>query len=287
MSIDSSDSLNCVKQEPDNDCTFEVVPQVSPYAPKVRLRGANGKHIAQFYENDGWFRCNGTGHMFEIIHVTGNQVYLHSAFITSQQFITNRQRSGNYGLAANPFAGSDCLFTISEPVISKEIYDVVYNIPDAHMTDVAPLIALNTTVRNDSTSDVLQTLTYSYTRYKVGTWNNTAGVEVGVTSSFSAGVPFIASVDLEISVTTSYSHEWGGSQGTEETITSSTQISVPAGKRGTATVIVKKKNLDVFFTCKERIRYRDGKTVINDKNGVYNNIESYTVDVQAGGWTDT
>ena len=106
-------------------------------------------------------------------------------------------------------------------------------------------------------------------------------------ASFSVGVPFIASVKLDLSVTASYSHEWGGSVGIEETVSSSTQITVPAGKKGTATVVIKRKNLDVFFTCKERIRYRDGKTVINNINGVYNNVESYNVDVQAGDWTDT
>ena len=285
MSIDSSNSLVCNKQEPDANCTFEVIPATDREG--VRFKGANGLHINQFYGDDGWFRCNGRGHLFEVIHAKDNQVYLHTR-ISTPEYITNSKHPKYDGLAATPYAGSDCIFTVSEPIISKEIISVVYDLPNALMSDVPPLIALNTTVRNDSeTSDIQQTLTYSYMRSKVGTWNNMAGVEIGAEVSFSAGVPFIGSADFTLSVTTSYSHEWGGSEGTEETVSSSTQITVPAGKKGKATVLVKRKKIDVSFTCKEKIRYKDGKTKINDKRGVYQNIESYTVDVQAGDWEDT
>ena len=285
MSIAPSDFLTCVKQEPDADCTFETI--LAYYPPAIRFIGNNGKHISyNLGYTNGDFDCSGVSiywHVLEVIHVQGNQVYLHNS-----KFITNRPYSSTHNtLAASLYADSDCLFTISEPIISREIIEVIYDLPKALMVDVAPIIALSTTVRNDSqTSDIQQTLTYSYTHYKVGTWNNTAGIQLGVASSFSVGTPFL-SANLELSVTTSSSREWGGSRGIEETVSSSTQITVPAGKKGTVIVIIKRKNLDVFFTCKERIRYRDGKTAINDIKGVYNNVESYNVDVQAGDWTGT
>ena len=105
--------------------------------------------------------------------------------------------------------------------------------------------------------------------------------------TFSAGVPFISSIDFQIHITASYSHEWGGSVGEEETISSSTQITVPAGKKGMATVIVRKQKIYVPFTCRERILYKDGSTKAKDKNGAYENVESYHVDVQVGDWDDT
>ena len=289
MSIDSSNSLVCNKDKPDANCMFEVIPD-SPSIMGVKFKGANGLLIAQFYGDDGWFRCEDPpylGHPFDPIHVKGNEFYFYTRYVNDHEYITNRRHPKYDGLAASPYANDDCLFTVSEPIISKEIHDVVYDLPKAVMADVSPLIALSTTVRNDSkTSDISRTLPYSYTRSKVGTWNNAAGVEIGAEPSFSAGVPFIESVDLKISVTPSYSHKWGGSEGTEETISSSTEITIPAGKKGEVDVLVKRKKLDVSFTYKETIIYKDGKTKTNDKKGVYDNIESYTVDVQVGDWKD-
>jgi len=243
-------TLTCVKQEPDASCTFEAIP--GAYPSHIAFLGINEQYISHDYTNVqgtpnvGYFFCYGTyrpAYMFEVIQVQGNQVYLHWAG-TLPRFITNR----NYGissintLAASVMADSDCLFTISEPIISREIIEVVYDIPKALMTDVSPLIALNATVRNDSqTSQIQQTLTYSYTRSKVGTWNNTAGIQLGVASSFTAGLPFL-SVNHTISVTAEYSRQWGGSEGIEETVSSSTQVTVPPGKKSTVTVVVKRKN---------------------------------------------
>ena len=283
MSIDSTNSLVFDKKEPDADCTFEVI----TYSSGVAFKGANGLFIIQYYT--GWFRCDvdykeSSG--FDAIHAKGNEFYFHSK-LTEPRYITNRRSPKYDGLAASSYAGSDCLFTVSEPIISKEIHDVVYDIPKASLLDVPPTIALNTTIRNDSkSSNIQQTLSYSYERSKVGTWNNTAGVGVGASTSFSAGVPFIGSAKVQVSVTASYSHQWGGSEGTVVTVSDATQITVPGGKKGEVAVLVKKKKLDVSFTYKETIIYKDGKKKTNDKNGVYSNVESYMVDVQAGDWED-
>jgi hypothetical protein len=286
MTIVPRDGLACNKREPDANCTFEVI---SLPGEKISLKGANGKIVNQVASsvNDTWFHCagDGGGAPFDVIHLQGNEIYLHS-WTTMASFVTTRELTDTQGLAGSTYAGSECLFTISEPIVSKEIVGVVYDLPKALMWDVPPVIALNTTMRNDSqTSDVQQTLEYSYQRSKVGTWNNTAGVEIGAEASFEAGVPFIASADLTLSVSASSSLQWGGSEGTEETDSSTIQITVPAGKEGKATVVVKRKALDVPFRCKQKVVYKDGTTKITDKDGVYHNIDSYDVDVKLE-WED-
>jgi hypothetical protein len=286
MTIVPRDGLACNKREPDANCTFEVI---SLSGERISLKGANGKIVNQVASsvNDTWFHCagDGGGTPFDIIHLQGNEIYLHS-WTTMASFVTTRELADTQGLAGSTYAGFECLFTVSEPIVSKEIISVVYDLPKALMWDVPPVIALNTTMRNDSqTSDVQQTLEYSYQRSKVGTWNNTAGVEIGAEASFEAGVPFIASADLTLSVSASSSPRWGGSEGTEETDSSTIQITVPAGKEGKATVVVKRKALDVPFRCKQKVVYKDGTTKITDKDGVYHNIESYDVDVKLE-WED-
>jgi Clostridium epsilon toxin ETX/Bacillus mosquitocidal toxin MTX2 len=76
---------------------------------------------------------------------------------------------------------------------------------------VPPIIALNTTVRNDTNFDSVQeTLAYSYQRSKVGTWNNTAVIEIGEETSFKAEVPFVASGGIKVSLIPT---SGGGSEG--------------------------------------------------------------------------
>ena len=283
------DSLRSNVVEPDANCTFEVV----PYAGQIALKGANGNFVIQrggFTYNDHHFRCSGDRSedgLLEIIRLKGNQIYLRSCNPIQPVFMTSRQASNKDGVAGFPFADADTLFTVSEPILSKEIFDVHYDLPNAVMLDVPPVIALNTTVRNDSDSDSVQeTLSYSYQHSKVGTWNNTAGIELGVETTFKADVPFIASGGVKVSLKASYSHQWGGSDGTQETVTSSTVIAVPPRKKTKVTVLVKTKKMDIKFRCKQKIVYRDATTKITDKDGVYHNVESYDVHVQVGDWSD-
>ena len=130
MSYDSPNSLICNKSEPDADCTFEVIPSNG----RISLEGSNGKTVNLYYAE--WFRCEGTGGgcSFDIIHNGDNDIYLHS-WTNPSAYMTNRQHPKYGGIAAS-YAGSDCLFTVGEPIINKEIYDVVYDLPQAVMTDV-------------------------------------------------------------------------------------------------------------------------------------------------------
>jgi hypothetical protein len=173
------------------------------------------------------------------------------------------------------------MMEVGEPLLKKEIVKIEYNLDAWNKTEVTPEVALSATVQNPGTADVTQTLSYEYTKSEQGTWNNSAGVEIGVASSFSAGIPLIGEVGVEISTTASYNHEWGGSIGKEKKITSNTQAVVPARSKGKVKVIIKKALLSIPFSYIERRTYLNGKveeSVV--KTGIYQNVESYDVDVQ-------
>lgn len=173
------------------------------------------------------------------------------------------------------------LMEVGEPILRKEIINIQYDVDSFEKTEVTPEVALRTTVKNDGTADVTQTLAYEYTKSVEGTWNNSAGIEIGVAATFKAGIPLLAETEIEISTKASYSHEWGGSTSTEKKISSSTQVVVPARSKGKAKVIVKKALISVPFSYTERRTYLNGKTEdVIVKTGVYENVEAYDVDVQ-------
>lgn len=221
---------------------------------------------------------------FHFIPARGNVVYLQDNY-SPHRFVSNQMRSNGAPLGRD-FINQDSEMEISIAAVRNEIIDIQYNIPGGVVREVAPLIALSTSVRNDSSGDVNQTLSYSYEKWAVGTWNNRAGIEIGATTSFRAGVPFIASAKFEISVTTAFSHEWGGEEGVRETITSSTTVTVPPRKRARATIVVRNAQIDVGFTYTQRVLWSNGQSQDSRLTGIYTNVDSWHVDVVLDNWED-
>ncbi|PBK76236.1 Aerolisin/ETX pore-forming domain-containing protein [Armillaria solidipes] len=258
---------------------FQAVPRGSRYS----FQGSNSNYIMRYY-ND-WYSCDPASMpSFQIITATGNYVYLKDNYGPSR--FPSSDLTANGAPIAYDYIKDSSRFEIVQAAIKNEIFDVNYNISGAQVRDATPVIALSTSVRNDSDGDASQTLTYSYSKSKVGTWNNTAGVTLGVSTTFSAGVPFVASAEFEVSVSTSYSHEWGGEEGETETISSSTTVIVPPKKKARATIIIRNAQIDVGFTYKERILWTNGQSEENVKSGIYKNVDSWHVDVQLDNWED-
>ena len=100
---------------------------------------------------------------------------------------------------ARDYINESSLFEILQAAVKNKITGVKYDITGGKVRQAAPLIALSTSVRNDSDGDVNQTLSYTYEKWSVGTWNNTAGIEIGAKTTFEAGVPLVTTAEFEIS----------------------------------------------------------------------------------------
>ena len=265
--------------DPDLNCAFEAIPTGSRYMFKAR----SGKCIMRYYS--GWYSSDsGTTPSFQIITSTGNRVYLKDSYGPS--LFMSDELNDKGAPVAHDYINESSQFEILQAAIKNEITDVKYDIPGGKVREAVPLIALSTSVRNDSDGDVNQTLSYAYEKWSVGTWNNTAGIEIGAKTTFKAGVPFVTSAEFEISVSASYSHEWGGEDGEKQTITSSTTVTVPPKKKARATIIVRNAQIDVGFTYTQEILWSNGQSEKFVKTGIYNNIDSWHVDVVLDNWED-
>lgn len=252
-----------------------------------------GRHFTRYSlevdKGEEWWYSSGGPHdsestcAFNVIVATDNKVYLKDNYspalflCTSTTFVVP---------AASSYLNEASLMQIMQAAVKNEIVNVEYDTPAGKVHDVAPTIALSTSVRNDSDGEVNQTLSYAYEKWSVGTWNNSAGVEIGIKSSFSAGVPFVTNAKFEISISGSYSHEWGGENGTKQTVTSSTTVTVPPKKKAQATITILNAQIDVNFAYVQRILWSNGVSVEEKKTGVYNNVDSWHVDVVLDNWED-
>ncbi|KAF9075603.1 hypothetical protein BDP27DRAFT_1212528 [Rhodocollybia butyracea] len=201
---------------------------------------------------------------------------------TAQLSIALRPAGGQYRFLGHH---SETLVTapskpleIRQPVLSREIFEVKYDIPTAQIITLPPMAVTSQTVTNSSDATIKKSLTYSFKKFESGTWNRTEGIELGVKTSFTVGVPGIASASGEISVGTSIQTSIGGTKGTEKTISDTTEVEVKPGQKVRAVATISLAQIDVPFTYKEKIQYSDGKpTEILSRNGVYRNVDSYNV----------
>eukprot|EP01121_Diplochlamys_sp_Union-15-3_P005668 TRINITY_DN159_c0_g1_i1.p1 TRINITY_DN159_c0_g1~~TRINITY_DN159_c0_g1_i1.p1 ORF type:complete len:316 (-),score=68.94 TRINITY_DN159_c0_g1_i1:53-970(-) len=269
-----ANGLKFAKSEPDQYCVFNV----------NRLSKAK---IALQADNKQWLtRYGDPGEEIQAHKDNIDECCKFGILFLGKNLIALKGNNGKWlsrwdvGLSA----GKDtidqyCKFKVGEPLISKEIVDVKYNTSASKISQLSPLVALETTVSNPSSVDVNQTLTYEYEKSETGTWNNSAGIEIGVTTSFKTGVPFLAEGQVEVSTNASYSHEWGGESGITKKVSSSTSVTVPANSSCKAKVLILQANIDVPFTFKTKRTYIDGTVEKQPGKGIYNNVESFSVKV--------
>jgi hypothetical protein len=109
-------------------------------------------------------------------------------------------------MSGKNFADKNCKFFISGAQISREIKNVEYKVSQSVIKETKPLIVLEAEVKNDSSSETKQTLSYSYNKSEKGTWNNSSGMEIGTKTVFEAEIPFLKA-GREIGFSENHLHE--------------------------------------------------------------------------------
>ncbi|CAO3651170.1 unnamed protein product [Cunninghamella echinulata] len=168
----------------------------------------------------------------------------------------------------------ECHFQIDEPYYQKEIIRLDYDLKNAVSKPGNPIVAGTHKVEPKGYTEEA-TITFRYTKSEVGTWNNSVGKELSLTTGFEAGVPSVVSTKFELSVSISQQREWGGSKGKEITVEGSSKITVPANKKGLIKFMVSQAVLTVPFTYVTKTWYNDGKIIERSETGKYVNVESY------------
>lgn len=245
--------------------------------------------------NDGWFirirgrdeiRCNVShpGSWFKLLHIAqasgGGAVVLmkyNAELYASAVSVSDDSRVCRKLILDE--ASEYSKIQLRGAILKQEIYDIRYNIDKAQIQQLDPHVALNGTVVNDLDHEQKKVLSYSYTKSEVGTWNHAVGAELGFETTFKAGVPFIAEGGGKISVSASYTHQWGKEVGTSTTVTATAEVTVKGNSKAQVTILVKRGTLDVHFTYKRKVLYANGVREEKEEKGIYHNVDSYHVHV--------
>ncbi|EJF66437.1 hypothetical protein DICSQDRAFT_158296 [Dichomitus squalens LYAD-421 SS1] len=288
--------------KPDLDTRFKIV-QIPDHPGKFYVTGPAEDYYTTVYnhKNSGSTKLYDTDQsklpsnapspypdaLWRIVSLGGDDIYLirNATYDRPTVFLSNNDNQ-RYKLwdhnndswldvvRTTTYANDSNKIKVERAALKTEVYDVKYNVEDADLVELQPTIAIEKVLENNTGSEGSQSVAYTYTKSDEGTWNNVAGIELGQSFEFDAKVPFVAKGKLEISFTESYQHEWGGSTIKSTSVTTTTNITVPAHTKVKLTVLIYKTQLNIPFTYTERVTLYDGSVITTkNKEGIYYNVQ--------------
>jgi hypothetical protein len=135
------------------------------------------------------------------------------------------------------------------------------------------------TVANQS--DVTQTTSIqsSTSVSETSGWSDTLGVKIGVSTSFQAGIPFIADGKITVSTEVTNSYTWNGSTTTTRVWSFNAPVTVPPHDTITALVTVQISTLVVPYTLEGIVELTSGVKLPGTIHGVYTGTNSHDMTV--------
>ena len=270
--------IRFVKSEQDQFCIF-IVKELEDN--KIALQADDNRYLTRWNDYPIEARKDSIDQFcqFEVFYIggiSGNTIALKG---DNGRFLS-RYGNNSYLEARKETIYIFCQFEVVEPIIRKSIENVQYDLDKAITSELSPVGSTSTNVDNtNGTAEIDQEIAYSYTKCVEGTWNNSVGMELGYSVSFTAGMPFL-SATMEYSMSASSSHQWGGSESVTTLISESTTVKVPPGGSSHVDVLIQQAKMTVPFTYDEVRTYISGGTSTITLSGIYENLESYRVDVK-------
>uniref|UniRef100_A0A668S7A1 Natterin-3-like n=2 Tax=Oreochromis aureus TaxID=47969 RepID=A0A668S7A1_OREAU len=165
------------------------------------------------------------------------------------------------------------VLTINRDVKSERISDVSYKINDGETTRYPPETMRIFSTSNNGCNSVTKTVTLSKTVRDEKSWDIQASLSVGVTKTFSAGIPSIVSGMIEVSTLVSIDFSEGATHAEDFTHSAEVQVSVPPNHSCKVKMLAYKYNVNIPFTALLTRTYSNTVTKRMRISGTYHGIQ--------------
>jgi hypothetical protein len=272
------------KSDSDLPCVYEIAPLLDG---SVSLRSI---YVDRFLRRSpNWIWADSTSPIsdvechYEPVKLGKNKLALKS--MANGQYLKRYSDSDwkNNLCAVGTSVDDPCTHLImSEAVINRTVSNIRYLVDLAETSDIELLLvgegALQNYTPKPADLQVAVTLKQSVTEYQ--SWSNSVTVGLDVTTEFKAGVPFVASVSGEITVSSSYTHTSEFGTSTENSVefqTSYTVPQVPPGVTARVKVQCQKAKCRVPFTYTVKDTRIDGVDFPSEDriDGIYEGANAF------------
>jgi len=167
---------------------------------------------------------------------------------------------------------------VEEPVLSRKVHSIVYDMDNAHIYDFQPGSLFRATATNPSDKSTTLQVAYSYMTKKSTSWKRAVSFKTGVKTTIQAGIPFVVEGKVDISAEVTISTEWGGTEETQTTVTGTYTVQVEARQTVEVTVIGAHAKCDVPFSYIQADLLTTGETVeTHEDDGVFSGVNTTDV----------
>ncbi|XP_068452308.1 natterin-3-like [Clinocottus analis] len=165
------------------------------------------------------------------------------------------------------------VLTFRKDVISEEISNFKYNTPTS-VFKYPPDSMFTTTVDNNECSPVVKTPTVSMRSQRESRWDISGSIRIGVSTTFTGGIPLIASGTVEVSSDVTFTFSGGQTKTEESSHSIRLDVTVPPNHYCKVRTVMQKYKTDIPFTARLTRRYRNGKTSSTSITGTYHGVDN-------------
>ncbi|GMJ09860.1 hypothetical protein HRI_004655200 [Hibiscus trionum] len=177
---------------------------------------------------------------------------------------------GNALAAVATYATNETEMMVEEPVLTREIYDVRYDLDNSRVYGEEVRVLAQFSATNITDESSAREFMVGYTDIKISSWKTDLSLKLGTKTTMKFDVPFIFEGKVEMSAEVRSVVEWGE---VSETITNlefvHNTVMAPMSEV-TVNLVATKALCDVPFTYKQRDVLHDGSSVLSEvKGGTY------------------
>ncbi|KAK8571612.1 hypothetical protein V6N13_047277 [Hibiscus sabdariffa] len=181
--------------------------------------------------------------------------------------------------AAVPSLTQEAQLTVEEPVLTREIYGVKYNLDYSRVYDESVLIVARNSASNYNQDPSALDVKLSYTDTKTSTWKTMFSLKLGMKATMDFSLPLIFEGKIEVSGEVQSGVEWGETKTSTTVVEVVHKVVVPAMTKVTVNLVATKGTCDVPFTYMQRDTLYNGSIVTSEiEGGTYTGSNYYNID---------
>ncbi|TYI38359.1 hypothetical protein ES332_A02G021400v1 [Gossypium tomentosum] len=179
---------------------------------------------------------------------------------------------------AVPTITKEAKLTVEEPVLTRDIYDVKYDLDNSRVYDETTFIIAKNFASNYIQEPTHMDMKLSYTNIKTSTWKSNFPLKLAMEAKMEFNVPLISQGNIEMSGEFHSDVKWEETKESKTLVDVVHTIVVPAMTKVTVNLIATKGKCDVLFTFMQSDTLYDGTIVTTEVQGAsYTGSNYYSI----------
>ncbi|KAH7670233.1 Aerolysin-like toxin protein [Dioscorea alata] len=180
--------------------------------------------------------------------------------------------------AAVPSVTKEAKLKVEEPVLTRNIYDVKYDLENSRIYGETVLVVAKNSATNNTQQTSSLDVKLSYTNTRTSNWKTMLSLKLGMKATMDFNLPLIFEGKIELSGEVQSGVEWGETTTTTSVLEVVHKVVVAPMSKVTVSLIATNGKCDVPFTFMQRDTLYNGNTLTTEvQGGTYTGSNYYSI----------